>query len=183
MEVRLPDLHFGSRSSKNARLRLPFGSRKPCEKKKKYIFVARESALRFTRRSVGVGSLIPPGGASRECATQFQSWGGESSRLPPLFFFFLKKNHLLPPATHSTTTPTCQNHHSTTHIQPPKPTKTHQKHHRTPEQPLPTQKTPSKPPKPSKKHSQPSQITNPPHKIFPKASKIRQNELPYLPKP
>jgi len=95
MEVRLPDLHFGSCSSKNARLPPPFGRRKPCKKKKK-IFVARESALRFTRRSVGVGSLIPPGGASRESRDPISKLGGGVESTPPTFFFFFKKK---PPAT------------------------------------------------------------------------------------
>ena len=35
LEVRLPDLQFGSCSSKISRLRLPFGSRKPCKKNNK----------------------------------------------------------------------------------------------------------------------------------------------------
>ena len=35
LEVRLPDLQFGSRSSKISCLRLPFRSRKPCKKNNK----------------------------------------------------------------------------------------------------------------------------------------------------
>ena len=35
LEVRLPDLQFGSRSSKISHLQLPFGSRKPCKKNNK----------------------------------------------------------------------------------------------------------------------------------------------------